>query len=87
MSSLSTTKMSSKGQIVIPEEIRISMDLHSGDQFIAVAENDVVILKKLFKPSSQEFSSLISHARKAAKKAGLTKESLASVIKEVRKKR
>ncbi len=87
MSSLSTTRMSSKGQIVIPEEIRISMDLHSGDQFIAVAENDVVILKKLFKPSSQEFSSLISQARKTAKKAGLTKKSLTSAIKEVRKKR
>jgi AbrB family looped-hinge helix DNA binding protein len=79
--------MSSKGQIVIPEEIRITMDLHSGDQFIAVAENDVVILKKLFKPSSQEFSSLISQARKAAKKARLTKKSLDSAIKEVRKKK
>jgi AbrB family looped-hinge helix DNA binding protein len=86
MSTLSTTKMSSKGQIVIPEEIRLSMGLHTGDQFIAVAENDVVILKRLAQPSIQEFSSLIAKVRKQAKKAGLTKKGLADLIKESRKK-
>lgn len=86
MNILSTTKMSSKGQIVIPEEIRLSMGLHAGDQFIAVAENDVVILKKLVQPPIQEFSSLISKVRKQAKKAGITKKSLADAIKESRKK-
>jgi AbrB family looped-hinge helix DNA binding protein len=87
MSTLSTTKMSSKGQIVIPEEIRLRMGLHSGDQFIAVSENDVVILKKLSQPSVKEFSSLISKARKQAKKVGLSKKSIAEAIKESRKKR
>ena len=87
MSTLSTTKMSSKGQIVIPEDIRLSMGLHTGDQFIAVAENDVVILKKLSQPSVKDFSGLISKARKQAKKAGLSKKSLTNVIKESRKKR
>jgi len=86
MSSLTTTRMSSKGQIVIPEEIRLSMGLHSGDQFIAVAENDVVILKRLSQPSVKEFSNLISKARKQAKKAGLTKEAIAAAIKESRKR-
>lgn len=87
MSTLSTTKMSSKGQIVIPEEIRLRMGLHTGDQFIAVSENDVVILKKLSQPSVKEFSSLISKARKQAKKVGLSKKSIADAIKESRKKR
>lgn len=87
MSTLSTTKMSSKGQIVIPEDIRLSMGLHTGDQFIAVAENDVVILKKLSQPSIKDFSGLISKARKQAKKAGLSKTSLTDAIKESRKKR
>jgi AbrB family looped-hinge helix DNA binding protein len=79
--------MSSKGQIVIPEEIRIRMGLHSGDQFIAVSENDVVILKKLSPPSIKEFSDLIVKVRKQAKKAGLSKISIANAIKESRKKR
>lgn len=87
MSTLSTTKMSSKGQIVIPEEIRLSMGLHAGDQFIAVAENDVVILKKLSQPSVKEFSSLILKVRKQAKSAGLNKKSIPAAIKEARKKK
>ena len=85
MSVLSTTKMSSKGQIVIPEEIRLSMGLHAGDQFITVAENDVVILKRLSKPSIKEFSDLIVKARKQAKKAGLSKQSVINAIKLARK--
>jgi AbrB family looped-hinge helix DNA binding protein len=47
MRKLATTKMSSKGQVVIPEEIRNQLDLHSGDQFIVVASNNVVILKTM----------------------------------------
>ena len=86
MSSLSTTKMSSKGQIVIPEEIRLSMGLHTGDQFIAVAENDVVILKRISQPSIKNLSGLITKARKQAKKAGIKKSSVADAIKESRRK-
>jgi len=87
MSSLTTIKMTSKGQIVIPEEIRQRMGLQTGDQFVAVAKNDVVILKKLSQPSVNEFSSLISEVRKKARHAGLSKESLKSAVKESKKKR
>ena len=87
MSTLSTTRMSSKGQIVIPEEIRIAMGLNEGDQFIAVAENDVVILKRISQPSIKEFSGLISKARKQARKAGLTKKDVTAAIKEARRKK
>lgn len=86
MSLLATTKMSSKGQIVIPEEIRQRIGLDSGDQFLVFAENDVVILKKLSKPPIKEFSSLISRARKQAKDAGLRRSSIRSAIKKSRKK-
>lgn len=86
MNALSTTKMSSKGQIVIPEEIRLSMGLHAGDQFIAVAENDVVILKRISQPSIKNLTGLITKARKQAKKAGISKQSIADAIKESRRK-
>src|SRR3990167_11451395 len=45
MRRLATTKLSSKGQIVIPEEIRDKLGLHSGDKFIVIAEKDVIIFK------------------------------------------
>jgi AbrB family looped-hinge helix DNA binding protein len=45
MGLVSTTKMSSKGQVVIPEDIRRRLALDTGTQFIVLGEDDVVILK------------------------------------------
>ncbi|MDP1574557.1 MAG: AbrB/MazE/SpoVT family DNA-binding domain-containing protein [Coxiellaceae bacterium] len=86
MSQVATTKMSSKGQVVIPEDIRDKMGLHSGDQFLVLAEKDVVILKIVTRPSMNEYKNLITKARKSAKAAGLTIESVKSAIKVARKK-
>jgi len=41
---ISTTKMSSKGQVVIPEKIRIALGLKEGAQFVVVGQGDSVIL-------------------------------------------
>ncbi len=84
MSILATTKLSSKGQIVIPEDVRNKVGLHTGDQFVVVADKDVVILKIIKKPSAQEFTRLVAQARKVAKKAGLNKKSIKDAIKEAR---
>lgn len=83
---LSTTRLSSKGQVVIPEDIRNKIGLETGAQFIVVADKDVVILKMIKQPNLKEFASLITQTRKAAKKAGLTKISLKQAIKEARSK-
>ena len=69
MSKLSTTKMSSKGQVVIPEEIRKRLKLKEGSQFIVIGEKDVVILKSINPPSFKEFDDIITQARKHAKKS------------------
>lgn len=86
MSRLSTTKLSSRGQIVIPEEIRNQLDLHTGDQFLVVAEDDVVILKTIVKPEVDDYKGLIKKTRRAAKEAGLSPSDLQSAIKKARKK-
>ncbi len=86
MANLSTTKLSSKGQVVIPEEVRSQLGSRAGDQFVVIAEGDVVILKTLNPPSMKEFDTLISRARKQAKVAKLTKKYLKKVVKEVRDK-
>ena len=66
MPTLSTTRMSSKGQVVIPEEVRKSLHLQSGAQFVVLGENDVVILKTISRPSMSDFDSIISRARTQA---------------------
>ena len=85
MTALTTTKMSSKGQVVIPEEIRESLSLKTGTQFIVLGEKDVVILKTISPPSMEKFDSLITQARKQARKAGLKKSDIAAAVKAVRK--
>ncbi len=87
MTPLATTKMSSKGQIVIPEDIRERLGLKSGAQFVVVGKKDVVILKTITQPSMSEFDQLISEARKQAKKAGMKKSDITAAIQKVRKRK
>jgi AbrB family looped-hinge helix DNA binding protein len=79
--------MSSKGQIVIPENIRKRLGLKPGAQFVVVGQNDVVILKTITQPSINEFDQLISEARKQAKKAGMKKTDITATIHKVRKRK
>lgn len=86
MASVSTTKMSSKGQVVIPENIRRNLHLKAGAQFVVVGDKDVVILKSITPPSIEEFDELVTKARQDGKKAGLKKTDIAEAIKKVRGK-
>jgi AbrB family looped-hinge helix DNA binding protein len=81
---LSTTKMSSKGQVVIPEEIRKRLNLKEGAQFIVVGESDVVILKTIPEPSPDEFDALIKQARAQARQAGLKRADIRGAVDRAR---
>lgn len=80
MSNIATTKLSSKGQVVIPELIRRKLNLKVGAQFVVVGEEDMVMLKAISSPSADEFNDLISDARKSAKKVGLKKADIKRAI-------
>src|SRR5271157_399641 len=71
MANVATTKMSSKGQVVIPEDIRKRLKLKAGSQFVVVGKDDVVILKAISPPSLGEFDTLIAEARRQGRQAGL----------------
>jgi len=87
MSKVSTTKMSSKGQVVIPENIRKQLNLKAGAQFVVVGEKDVVILKNIEPPSLVEFGALIAEARKKGKQAGIKKSDISDAILKARGKK
>ena len=87
MENISTTKMSSKGKVVIPEDIRKKLNLKAGAQFVVIGEKDVVILKAIIPPSMDEFNTLITEARRKGKKAGLKKSDIQETIEKVRKMR
>jgi AbrB family looped-hinge helix DNA binding protein len=84
MEVLATTRMSSKGQVVIPETIRRQLKLEEGVQFIVVGDADVIILKAIALPDLGEFDALIQKARKQAKEAGLKPKDVQAAIAKVR---
>ncbi len=84
MKRLATTRMSSKGQVVIPEHIRKRLKLDEGAQFIVVGEADMIILKAITPPDLGEFDTLIQEARKQAKEAGLKQKDIQSAIAKAR---
>ena len=84
MNSPSTARMSSKGQIVIPEEIRKRLGLRAGVQFVVVGDDDVVILKRLDAPELSDFNKLIREARRQARSAGMKRSDIRDAISRVR---
>jgi AbrB family looped-hinge helix DNA binding protein len=82
-----TTKLSSRGQVVIPEEIRTRLGLEPGAQFVVVGEGDVVVLKALKPPKMSDFKALLNKVRESAEAAGLSEDDIEQTIREVRGKK
>ena len=87
MEALATTRLSSKGQVVIPEEVRTRLGLKAGVQFVVVGDGDVVILKVVTPPSRSEFGNLLSKARRQARKAGMKRADVDAAVKKARGRR
>ena len=82
-----TTRMSSKGQVVIPETIRKALGLDAGSEFVVVAEGDVVILKVIHAPAMSEFDDIVREARRQARQAGMKRADVSAAVKAVRSSR
>ena len=76
MDEIATTRLSSKGQVVIPEAIRKRLGLEPG--------TESVVLKPIAAPSMREFDEIIAHAAHAAREAGLRPSDIAAAIRAVR---
>jgi AbrB family looped-hinge helix DNA binding protein len=84
MADLATTRMSSKGQVVIPEEIRRRLGLKEGSQFVVVGERDTVVLKAISQPTMQEFDTLMAEAKSQARKVGLKRAHIRDAVVKAR---
>lgn len=85
-SSVATTRMSSRGQVVIPQTVREDMGLQDGVEFVVLHEGDVVMLKVISPPSIDEYPSLKRRLRSHARAAGLRQQDVAKAIEKVRKR-
>jgi AbrB family looped-hinge helix DNA binding protein len=77
----STTKVSSKGQVVIPANVRRAASLKKGEKLLAIAIDDTVILKKIVDKSFQE---TLKPVWAKVKQMGLSEEDINAIIEEAR---
>ena len=59
------TRMSSKGQVVIPAELRKRLGLRPGTKFVLFTDGQNLLLQKLAEPDRAGFQKLMASASKA----------------------
>jgi AbrB family looped-hinge helix DNA binding protein len=65
---IETIRMSSKGQVVIPFDIREEIDAQEGTLFAVIGSEDTIVLKKLETPSKEEMIKGLAAIAKEGKK-------------------
>lgn len=79
------TKMTSKGQVVIPQSLRQSKGIKEGEKFLVYDIGESIVLKRVkgFDKSKNinEFEEAFSSMWKTAKTKGITKKDIEQEIK------
>lgn len=80
------TKMTTKGQVVIPIEIRRELGLSEGNRLVVSRMNDIVLIKKLsISDPKKEFEELTRLGAQVARKKGIRTED--DVVSRIHKSR
>ena len=85
--SVNVLTVSSKGQVVLPAEIRKKLSIGSGAKLAAYASGDVIMLKPITIPSEKDFAERLDEAREWAASVGYQESDVNDIIKEVRRKK
>ena len=73
--------ISARGQICIPNNMRIEMGLREGSKVLFVLSDDSLLMKKV---SMQTFAEITMPLKEAAKKAGMKEEDVSDMIHRFR---
>ena len=87
METVPVVRMSSKGRVVIPEEIRERHRLKAGADFVIYEGKDSVTSKALTEPSVPDLDTFLREARREARRVGLKRSDITKAIAEVRAER
>ncbi len=87
---LEITKMTSKGQVVIPQEIRMHNKIKTGEKFIVYDLDDSIVLKRIEgienAKNVEDFEKSLRNMWEKARKRGITKKDVEDEIENHRKK-
>ena len=87
MSRVVLTKMSTKGQVVIPKAMRKDLDMDEGDIFAVFGKDDSIVLTRVNIPSEEEFEEMMRWGREFARRKGITREDVQKAVDEVREEK
>jgi len=78
-------KMSEKGQLVVPQSIRDSLNLNPGERFVAFPLSDGVVFKRIEMPKI-DFETLAKDVEKQFKNSKIRPGDVVEAVKWSRKK-
>lgn len=78
MAEVKFTKLSSRGQVVIPKELREGME--EGTPFAVIRDKDTIVLKKIEIPGMKEFEELVNKGVRVAKRLKLKEEDIDRIV-------
>ena len=83
---LELTRLSGKGQVVIPTSVRKKLGLKQGMRFLVVGVGDIVVLRRLeLGEETMRLKQVLIESRKKAEKIGFTQKEIERLIHETRK--
>jgi AbrB family looped-hinge helix DNA binding protein len=87
--SIETVRMSSKGQVVIPQRVRDMLNAQEGSVFAVVGNKDSVILKKIKTPSKEEIiaelKKIAAEGSRNAARLGIKESDVVDIVHRFRK--
>jgi AbrB family looped-hinge helix DNA binding protein len=86
MTTIATTTLSTKGRVVIPEDVRAAIGLAPGAKFVVMGHGDAVILKKIHDPARSGFRAVAAGAREWAGRAGPMRADVKRAVRRVRRR-
>ena len=81
------TSVSSKGQVVLPKQIRESLMIDAGTRMLVISDGQSIVLKPLARPDISEFQNLMDAAAAWAEDVGMKEEDVASAVAAVRRRK
>ncbi len=87
MVNFSTTTLTSKGQVVIPERTRKRLGMRPGMQFMVMEGKDTVIFKIIQPPLMKDFDKILARTAMAAKREGIKPSDIEDSIKNYRRRK
>jgi AbrB family looped-hinge helix DNA binding protein len=77
-----TTRISSRGQVVIPGPVRKALAIEPGTPFLVIARKDTVVLHRLQEPPWQFFDAMVRQAGKQGRQHDAAMQGFAKFVKK-----